>query len=61
MQSTLYKIGRLLQFAGLLILPIAVAGDAAEKLELKESLALSGIGMLIFGVGWSIQQGSRPK
>ena len=30
-----YKLGRLLQFAALVILPIAIAGDMAGKVEFK--------------------------
>ncbi len=57
-----YKIGRLLQILGLVLLPIAIAGNlAGEKLDLKESLTLSGLGMLIFFAGWLVQQGSRPQ
>src|SRR5690242_12961175 len=39
----LYKLGRLLQFAGLVILPVAIAGDMAGKVEFKESLTLSAL------------------
>ena len=57
-----YKIGRLLQLLGLVLLTVAIAGNlAGEKLDLKESLTLSGLGMLIFLAGWLVQQGSRPR
>jgi hypothetical protein len=55
-----YKIARLLQFAGLVILPIAIAGNMAERLSLRDSLLLSGLGVAIFYIGYSLQQGSRP-
>jgi hypothetical protein len=57
--SMLYKVGRLLQLIGLIILPVAISGNMAEKLDLRESLGLSGIGILIFFIGWMVQQSGR--
>lgn len=57
----LYKIARILQFVGLLILPIAISGNVSEKMSLKDSLMLSSAGMLVFFFGWSLQQSSKPK
>ena len=58
----LYHVARFLQLAGLIILPIAVAGNLAEeRLSLKASLLLSAAGMLIFFIGWLLQQGTRPR
>jgi hypothetical protein len=56
----LYKLGRLLQFLGLVILPVAIAGNVAEKLDLKASLTLSGVGIGVFFLGWLFQQTSKP-
>jgi hypothetical protein len=56
----LYRLGRLLQLLGLLILPAAIAGNLAEKLDLKQSLTMSGVGVAVFFVGWLLQQGRRP-
>ena len=56
-----YSLGRVLQFAGLVILPIAVAGNVADKLDLRESLTWSSVGMAAFIVGWGLQQFSQPK
>jgi hypothetical protein len=56
-----YKLGRFLQFVGLILLPLAIAGNAAdERLSLRDSLALSGVGIVVFFIGWSLQQGARP-
>jgi hypothetical protein len=55
-----YRIARFLQLAGLLILPIAISGNVAEKLDLKESLSLSGVGVLVFIIGWALQQFVKP-
>jgi hypothetical protein len=57
----LYKLGRLLQFAGLVILPVAIAGDMAGKVEFKQSLALSVVGIVVFFTGWLLQQAARPR
>jgi hypothetical protein len=62
----LYKIARLLQLAGLILLPIAISGNLAERndkpvLDLKQSFVLSTIGCLVFFCGWLLQQSSRPK
>jgi hypothetical protein len=58
----LYTIARVLQLIGLLILPIAIAGNIAdERLNLRESLELSTVGILIFAAGWLLQQGSKKR
>jgi hypothetical protein len=57
----LFRIARLLQLAGLIILPVAISGNVAEKLDLRQSLALSGIGVAIFALGWLMQRGIRPR
>jgi hypothetical protein len=62
-----YQLARLLQFAGLVLLPVAIAGNVAPRherepfLSLKDSLVLSTIGVLLFVLGWLLQQGSRPQ
>ena len=56
----LYKLGRILQFAGLVVLPVAISGNVAEKLDLKQSLLLSSAGILVFSVGWLLQQAGKP-
>ncbi len=57
----LYKLSRLLQFLGLVILPVAISGNVAEQLDLKQSLMLSAAGVLVFFVGWLLQQSTRPQ
>ena len=57
----LYKLGRLLQFAGLVMLPVAIAGDMSGRVEFKQSLAMSLIGIVIFFTGWLLQQAARPR
>ncbi|MCS7015384.1 MAG: hypothetical protein RMJ19_02495 [Gemmatales bacterium] len=56
-----YLIGRILQIIGLVLVPVAVAGNLAEiaqarfALSLRESLALAVVGMLAFYLGYSLQ------
>jgi hypothetical protein len=59
----LYKLGRLLQLLGLLILPVAVAGNLAreDQINLKVSLTMSAAGVLVFVMGWLLQQAGRPR
>jgi hypothetical protein len=57
----IYKLARLLQLAALIILPVAVAGNVAERLDLRESLTLSTVGCIVFIVGWLLQQSARPR
>ena len=59
----LYRLGRLLQLIGLLLLPIAIAGNLSptDPLPLRTSLAISGVGVLVFGLGYLLQQSSRPE
>jgi hypothetical protein len=57
----LYTLARLMQFAGLLILPVAMAGQVGDRLDLREMLTLTGIGIGVFFLGWLLQQATRPK
>jgi hypothetical protein len=58
----MYTLGRLLQLVGLVLLPLAIAGNLVnERLNLKQSLGLSAIGIGVFSVGWLLQQGARPR
>jgi hypothetical protein len=57
----LYKFGRLLQIVGLILLPLAIAGNLSPErpMDLRASLTLSAIGILVFGAGYLIQQAGR--
>ncbi len=57
----LYRIARFLQLVGLLLLPVAMAGNIAERLDLRAMLILAGIGVGVFGLGWLLQQSARPQ
>jgi hypothetical protein len=57
----LYKLGRLLQIVGLFLLPLAIAGNLSPEhtLDLRESLTLSAVGVIVFGLGYLLQQMGR--
>lgn len=57
----LYRLARLLQMLGLLLLPVAMAGNIAERLDLRAMLVVAGVGVGVFAIGWLLQQAARPK
>jgi hypothetical protein len=58
----LYKIGRFLQLVGLILLPVAIAGNVApDTLDLRASLTVSALGIMVFTLGWLIQQAGRRR
>jgi hypothetical protein len=59
----LYKVGRFLQVVGLILLPVAIAGNVAreDQVNLKLSLTLSAVGVGVFVLGWWLQQATRPR
>ncbi len=65
MRTLLYKLGRLLQVVGMILLPLAVAGnlvpEEAHRIDLRTSLAMSAVGVAVFAVGWLLQQAGRPS
>lgn len=63
MAALLYKFGRALQLVGLLLLPLAIAGNLAPNnpTTLGQSLWLSAIGVIIFMVGYGLQQLGRAE
>jgi hypothetical protein len=58
----LYKLGRVLQLVGLIMLPCAIAGNMGDPppLKLQDSLLFSAIGIIVFIVGWMLQQAGKP-
>jgi hypothetical protein len=55
-ERMLYKIGRLLQLLGLLVLPIAMAGELSESMSLSKMLTWACVGTVLFMAGWMLQQ-----
>jgi hypothetical protein len=53
-----YRIGRMLQFFGLLILPFAIASELMEKVGLGQSLLIAAAGAAVFYVGVRVQHRS---
>jgi hypothetical protein len=55
-----YKLGRFLQVLGLILVPVALAGNVAREKEvtLGVMLAIAGAGMLLFYIGWLL---ARPR
>lgn len=56
-----YKFGRLLQILGLILLPLAIAGNLSpdRPMDLRASLSLSALGIIVFGFGYLFQQMGR--
>jgi hypothetical protein len=52
-----------MQLVGMILLPLAIAGNLSPEntLTLKQSLTLSGTGVVVFIVGWLLQQAGRPE
>jgi hypothetical protein len=57
----MYQLGRVLQFLGLIILPIAIAGEISESFSLGRMLVWASVGVGVFGMGWMLQQASGKK
>jgi len=59
----LYKLSRFLQLLGLLICPVGIAGNVArpEDVTLKASLMIAAGGILVFVLGWLLQQTTKPR
>jgi Ca2+/H+ antiporter len=58
-----YKLGRFLQLLGLMLLPAAIAGNIAREdiINLKVSLLVSGVGIVVFFLGWWLQQATHRR
>ncbi|HEY1376821.1 MAG TPA: hypothetical protein VGF55_08500 [Gemmataceae bacterium] len=59
----LYKFGRALQVAGMIILPVGMAGNIVrpEQISVRDSLVIAGVGVVVFGAGWLLQQLGRGR
>lgn len=58
----LYRLGRALQVIGMILPLIGVAGNVADqnRVPLKMTLILAGVGVAIFAFGWLVQQAGKP-
>ena len=52
---TRQRLGRGLQFLGLLVLPFGIASELVEKVGLGQSLLIAAGGILVFYVGYVMQ------
>jgi hypothetical protein len=50
-----YRIGRLLQIAGMLIVPFGIASELMSKVGLGQSMLIAAGGTLVFYVGYVVQ------
>jgi hypothetical protein len=59
----LYKLGRVLQLIGLILLPLAMAGNLVPgaPVGLSGMLELMVLGAVIFFIGWVVQQIGKGK
>jgi hypothetical protein len=53
-----YRIGRLLQLFGLVVLPFAIASELMNKVSLGQSMLIAAAGAAVFYVGVQVQH--RP-
>ena len=58
-----YRLGRGLQIIGMIVAPAGIAGNVLdpEKVRVQDSLAVAAVGIVVFAVGWLIQQAGRSK
>lgn len=59
----MYGAGRFLQVVGMILLPIGIAGNVVDQQRwtLGYSLALAGLGVAVFILGYGLQQLGKPK
>jgi hypothetical protein len=58
-----YRLGRILQIMGMILLPIGMAGNILrpEVVSVQESLVCAGVGVAVFLAGWLLQQLGRRR
>ncbi len=54
------RLGRLLQAAGLVILPFGIASELFEKVSLGQSMLIALGGVALFYVGFLVQNRQTP-
>ena len=53
-----YRIGRLLQVLGMIVLPFGIASELVGKVGLGQSMFIAAGGTLIFYIGYLVQNRS---
>jgi hypothetical protein len=51
-----YRIGRFLQFVGLVVLPFAIASELVGKVGLGQSMLIAAAGAAVFYLGFVLQK-----
>jgi uncharacterized membrane protein YGL010W len=59
----LYKLGRAMQVAGMIVLPVGMVGNIVrpELVSVQYSLVIAGVGIAVFALGWLLQQVGRSR
>ena len=59
----LFKLGRAMQLVGMIVLPVGMVGNIMrpDLISVQNSLVIAGVGIVVFGVGWLLQQFGRPR
>ncbi len=63
MRTFLYQIGRFLQVVGMLVMPAGMVGNMIDpvRVELKTSLLVAAAGIVVFMLGYFLQQAGKPS
>lgn len=51
----MYRLGRLLQLFGLIVLPCSVLMQVSDQLTVRQSLLVSSFGVIAFYLGYLLQ------
>jgi hypothetical protein len=57
----MYQLGRTMQLAGLVIVPLAVMLELLRDLTLRQSLISSGFGIVLFTLGYFVAGLSKRR
>ncbi|MCC6492569.1 MAG: hypothetical protein IT424_06065 [Pirellulales bacterium] len=57
----MYALGRMLQFAGLAIPPLAMIAQLAERIRTGQMLQFLVVAVCLFGTGYLLQQYTGPR
>jgi hypothetical protein len=59
----LYRLGRFFQVVGMLVMPVGVVGNVIDpqRVDVKTTLTVAGAGMIVFTLGWLMQQAGKPQ
>jgi hypothetical protein len=62
MRAFLYSVGRILQVVGMLVLPGGMVGNMIDpaRVDVKTSLMVAGAGIIVFTIGYLLQQAGKP-